>query len=318
MSFGKRGDETGAPFGGVRPVLVAPSAKPAFNFNLDKGFIALALGVIVLSAGGAIAAPSLFSWVAGSFSGGPARPIGTVVAGLTQDQVKAALAREAFPDQEGRAFMASLAANFPEDHDRLLNDLANKALQGGNREDLMLAVGRWLADFAPRNLPAIGRTGAEGFDQALAIASDGLDLLQMAGKGRCNVESLQRLANNPGDAANLGAYGSPGYKIAMRASRVMVDLAAGGRNARPAETTLKPEDEQALQSAFFGMMSDPQVMSLMQMQSASSRQAVSSAAISQIDVCKLGHVVVVKLKNLPSGAKSRLWGMALQQARIQL
>src|SRR5882672_9981986 len=132
MGFGTRGEDPSAPSGVRRVPLMAPAAKPAVNLNLDKGFIALALGVIVLSAGGAIAAPSLFSWVAERFSGGPVRPIETVLAGLIRDQAKVAPEREAFPDQEGRAFMANLAAKFPADHDRLLNDLADRALRGGS------------------------------------------------------------------------------------------------------------------------------------------------------------------------------------------
>ena len=320
MSFGKRGDEPGdAPFSVRKVPLVAPSGKKTSS-GIDRGFAALALGVVIISAGGAMAAPSVLSWVGASISAGPARPIATAIAGLDHSQAKQILAGEAFPDQEGRAFLTSLAVKFPNDHSRLLDDLAARAIAGGNRDDLMVVLGNWLGEFMSRNLPAIGRTGASGFDQVLAIASDGLGMLEAAGNGNCKVETLQKIASNPAQIADLGAYGSPGYKLSMRASRILVDLAADGRNAGPAATALRREDEQALQSTFFSMMQDPQIMSLIQagMQSSSSRQTLDSAALSELNVCKLGRTVIVKLKNLPSGTKSRLWGVAMQQAKASL
>jgi len=324
MSFGKRGDESASAPQSVRKVpLVAPPVKKSSG-NFDRGFAALALGVVIISAGGAMAAPTVVSWVGSTISGsGSARPIATVVAGLNKDQAREVLAREAFPDQEGRAFMASLSSKFPDDHARLLDDLAASALVGGDRDDLMTVVGNWMTDFMRRNMPAIGRTGASGFDQILSIASDGLSMLEAAGNGNCNLETLQKLANNPAQIADLGSYGSPGYKLSMRASRMMVDLAAEGRNAGPAARALLPKDEQVLQSAFFSMLQDPQIMSLMQASMpargsmpGASQQAMTNAAISKVNVCKLGRTVIVKLKNLPSDTKSRLWGVAMLQAKI--
>lgn len=321
MSFGKRGEEPTTGSVSVRAIpLVAPPVKK--SVSLDKSFAAIVLGVVIISAGGAMAAPSVLSWVGGSVSGG-VRPVGTVIAGLDRDHAKAALSREAFPDQAGRDFMASLQSNFPEDHDRLLGNLADKAMQGGSRDELMVAVNEWTIDFAPRNLSAIGRTGADGFDQVLSFASDGLRLLEASGGGNCTLGSLQKLAANPENLTRLGSYGSEGYKLSMRANRMLVDLAAKGRNAPPADTNLRPEDEQAVQSAFYAMMQDPQIMSLMQtammqqQRGGPSSTAMNSAA-ERLNVCQLGRTVVVKLKNLPSGTKARLWGLGMSQARLSL
>lgn len=85
--------------------------------GMDRKFIGLAAGVVFLSAGAAIAAPSLLSMVGGA----NVRPIEQVIAGLDRDAMRTALAHEAFPDESGRAFMTSLATHFPQQHGRLLD-----------------------------------------------------------------------------------------------------------------------------------------------------------------------------------------------------
>ena len=61
-----------------------------------------------------------------------------------------------------------------------LNDLRyqypDEALNGGDRDDLLQEVSRWSVEFVTPNLPAIGRTGADGFDQLLDIGSGALSL----------------------------------------------------------------------------------------------------------------------------------------------
>jgi len=317
MSFGKQsGGNTESLRHLVQPTSSPKAAKSSGGF--DAAFIALALGVVALSAGGAIAAPSVISWVQSDvFGSAKVRPIETVIAGLDRDGMKAALAREAFPDNQGREFMASLSTKFPQEHDNLLGKLADAAAKGADRNALMLSLSEWTMEFAPGKLAAIGRTGADGFDKVLTIAGDALSLLESAGEGRCNLEALQSLANNPASLAELGAYGSAGYKLNMRASRMLVDLSAAGADAPEPDTMLRPEDEQAVQSAFMSMMRDPQVMSLMQMsmtQASSPGQGMQSNAAANLNICALGRTAIGKLKGLPSGTKSRLFGMALSQA----
>jgi hypothetical protein len=311
MSFGKQsGGSTESLRSLVQPASPPRAAKSSGGF--DAAFIALALGVVAVSAGGAIAAPSVISWVQSDvFRSAKARPIESVIAGLDRDGMKAALAREAFPDSQGREFMASLAAKFPQDHDNLLSKLADAAAKGADRNALMFSLSEWTMEFAPGKLAAIGRTGADGFDKVLTIGTDALNLLEGAGGGSCNLETLQGLANNPERLAELSAYGSQGYKLNMRATRMLVDLAAAGENAPAAATTLLPQDEQAIRSAFLSMMQDPQVMNLMQMSMKGQTQGEMAA---NLNVCALGHTVVGKLKSLPSDTKGRLFGMALSQA----
>jgi hypothetical protein len=317
MGFGKQsGGSTDSLRQLVQPTSPPKVAKSGGGF--DAAFIALALGVVTVSAGGAIAAPSIVSWVQTDlFESGTARSIETVIAGLDRDGAKAALAKEAFPDKQGREFMASLAAKFPEDHDKLLGKLADAAMKGADRDGLMLAISEWTMEFAPGKFAAIGRTGADGFDKVLAIAADALNLLESAGEGRCNLEALQSLANNPASLAELSAYGSVGYKFNMRASRMLIELSAAGSNAPEPDAVLRPEDEQALQSAFMSMMRDPQVMSLMRMpmtQTSSPGQRMQGNPAANLNICALGRTAIGKLKGLPSGTKSRLFGMALSQA----
>jgi hypothetical protein len=311
MSFGKQGGGNNESFRQlVQPASPPKAAKSGGGF--DAAFIALALGVVAVSAGGAIAAPSVISWAQNDvFGSTKIRPIETVVTGLDRDAMKAALAREAFPDKQGREFMVSLAAKFPEEHDDLLGKLADAAAKGADRDGLILLLGEWTVDFAPSKLAAIGRTGADGFDKLLTIVADALDLLESAGEGRCTVEALQSLASNPESLAKLGVYGSKGYQLNMRATRMLVDLAAAGQNAPPAATMLLPQDEQAIQSAFLSMMQDPQIMSLMQM---SMRGQTQGDMAANLNVCDLGRSVIGKLKGLPSDTKSRLFGMGLSQA----
>jgi hypothetical protein len=313
VSFGKSG-EGGRPI--PRPPLQVTTAKP--TGGIDKAFAALVFGVVVVAAGGAMAAQPVFSWVRASLFSGPAQPIDKVVAGLDVAAAKAALAKEAFPDDAGRGFMSALATKFPGEHDLLLGKLADAAMEGADREALMMVVGGWTADFAPRNLAAIGRTGSDGFDKVVSLASDALGMLEQAGGGNCSLDAIQKLMNDPATIAELGAYGSPGYRLGMRANHMLVDLADAGKNAPTPDTRLRREDEAALQGAFFAMASDPQIMELMQMSMSSGQIPTQSELASKLNVCQLGRTVIVKLKNLPSGTKARIWALGTSQGGASL
>lgn len=309
MSFGKRAPGEGHPARDLLPPSAledgasAVRTKAANSAGIDKNFIALALGVVIVSAGGAIAAPSVLEMFNGDI---PLRPLNEVVVNLNHDQAKAALAREAFPDGEGRAFMNALAVSFPAEHNKLLDTLADEALKpGADRDDLITAATDWSSRFAPAHLQAIGRTGADGFDKLLTVASDSLQFVENAADG-CTRRTLERFVSDPEALTKLASYGSEGYKLGMRASRVVVDLAARGANASPVETSLTPNDTNALQSTFFSLMTDKQLMGLM----AAPRDKNMNAAAENLDICQLGRTIIVKLRSLPSGTKARVLGLA--------
>lgn len=313
MSFGKRGKGEGHPARNLLPpVTPEPSAdasvgrmKVAGAGGIGTGFIALAVGVVFLSAGAAVAAPAVFE-----IFGAQVRPIETVVAGLDRTQAKVALAREAFPDGEGRAFMSALQAHFPKDHDRLLGVLADEALDGGDRDDLIEELNLWSVEFVPPILPAIGRTGAEGFDELLNIGAGALDLVETT--AGCTADKLEAFVSNPANLAKVTAYGSDSYKFSMQASAKLVSLAAKGRNAPPPPTDFRREDEQALMTAFFGMMMDEQFMSIMNSAGSSDDFGSRSEAMRKLDICKMGNTVIYKLRRLPFGTKERILGVATQ------
>lgn len=314
MSFGKRGtgeghparnllppsaavDETGAPIGRMKVANVG---------GIDKSFIALALGVVVVSGGAAFAVPSVMDML----SSIPVRPIEVVVAGLDREQAKTALAREAFPDNEGHAFMMSLQSKFPKDHDTLLGALADRALKGGDRDALVIELNEWSAEFAPKNFAAISRTGNEGFDEGMRIVQDGLNLLEKT--AGCTANTLMTALYDPSTLTSLTAYGSEGYKVNVRATHSLVDLADKGRTKSPVDADLTPDDMAALQTTFFSFMMDPQVMGLV----ASVGQGGGPVGFgadavdpNDINLCQLGRTIIVKLKKLPHPTKARLIGM---------
>ncbi len=324
MSFGKRGTGEGHPARNLVPPPVlteggGPTRMTVANpGGIDKGFIALAFGVAVLSAGAAIAAPSVMDMFGGNI---PVRPLSEVVAGLDRDQAKAALAREAFPDGDGRAFMTSLAANFPAEHDRLLGSLADEAMKkDADRDDLVDAMSDWSVEFIPAHMQEIGRTGSEGFDNVMTIATDALGVVEKAA-GECTLPAFQKLTAHPTALADLAAYGGEGYRVGMRAGRTMVDLAAKGSNAQPADMQLTQDDQSALQTTFFSMMMDKQVMGLMAsgMNGGGPIGAGADAVDpSKVDVCQLGRTIIVKLKKLPSPTKGRIFALATSGLNPQM
>jgi hypothetical protein len=311
MSFGKRGSgdprpaapigEHAAPERGDAPLSVR--TRVANHGGLDKGFISLAAGVVVLSAGAAIAAPSVLSMF-----GPSVRPIAEIVAGLDRDEIKVALAAEAFPDEHGRAFMTLLADNFPDSHNRLLGTLADAAAMDADRDDLVLATNMWGLEFIPGNLEYVGRTGAEGFDSLLTVATDTLDVLKSE-LGGCTLDKFTDLAADPARFEAFIDYGSASYKTSMRANAKFIELAARGRNAPKPDARLNADDENALQSVFISFITDPQLMNAMQgamFQSGGNAEDMQKAVASKIDICQLGRSLVIKLERLPSGTKSRI------------
>lgn len=312
MAFGKRAaGQTPPPY--TPPVEPTGASEPAIvrtrvvnHGAMDRKFIGIAVGVVFLSAGAAIAAPSLMSMV----SGANVRPIEQVIAGLDRDAVRQALAREAFPDDSGRAFMTSLATNFPQQHDRLLDSLADAASAGGDRDDLFMAMNAWTMGFAPEHISALGRTGAEGFDKSLGILKEALQMVESE-TGGCTMKSLEGFMQDPSNLTDLTHYGSDGYRLSMRAGATMVDLIAKGRSAPPVDARITPNDENALQSTFLSMMSDPQVMNLIQTGMNAGSADMQADFAQNLNVCQLGRTLIIKLESLPAGTKSRLLATAL-------
>ncbi len=312
MSFGKRGSGEGHPARTLLPAAPAeetgeaPAArlKIANPGGIDKGFIALAAGVVMLSAGAAIAAPSLIEMM----SGKPVRPIEVVVAGLKRDQVKIALAQEAFPDNEGRTFMTSLNTKFPKEHDVLLGALADRAMDGGDRDDLIQELNKWTMEFGPEQIKAIGRTGNEGFDRLAGVFTDALNAVEKT-TGGCTLNAMRGFLDDPTSLAGASAFGSEGYKVNMRANYTLVDLAAEGRDKKPVDAELTNEDMSAIQTTFLSFMMDEQVMGLMASMGNGNQFAAQQNFESNLNLCQLGRTVAVKLKKLPHPTKARLLAM---------
>jgi hypothetical protein len=314
MSFGKKDGTSVSSLRQIAQTATAAStpsksAGPGSG-GLDVSFIAMALGVVVVSAGGAIAAPSLISMFSGGISSIAVRPIPTVIAGLDRDQAKVALAREAFPDKQGAALMRALAINFPEHHDQLVSRLADTAMGGGDRDAMMLDLNKWGVEFAVQNMPAIGRTGAKGFNEALTFASDALVFIEET--AGCTPRSIMAIASDPQKIMALSAYDSEATQFSMGAYRTLVNLAATGRDAPQIDVTPTPEDEQALQSVFLSIMMDERVMKLMQ--AASAGDASAASLESTLNVCELGETVIAKLQRLPPDTKARIWAMGAAEA----
>lgn len=291
------------------PGLGAIRTRVANPGAIDHKFIALAAGVVVLAAGGAIALPSLGS----VFSGG-VRPIEQVIAGLDRNGARTALAAEAFPDADGRAFMTSLAANFPREHGRLLDTLADNAMAGGDRDDLYHSLNTWAITFVPGQMPAIGRTGARGFDEGVTIIGDALKVME-AEIGGCTGGKLQQIAQGPAFFERVTRYDGRAYHLGMRANRSFVELAAAGRQAPAVSTAMTANDMSAIQSTFFSMMGDPQVMSLMQAAGAAQNNGydAQSTLLNNVNFCHLGQTILMKMKGLPEGTKTRLFGTIMSQ-----
>lgn len=321
MAFGKRTAGEAPPL--RMPQLSAPSEESLLSApgvspvrtrvanpgDIDHKFIALAAGVVVLAAGAAIALPS----VASVFGGG-VRPIKEVIAGLDRNAARNVLALEAFPDSDGKAFMTSLAANFPREHGRLLDLLTDTAIAGGDRDALYLSMNGWAMNFVSGQMANVGRTGAHGFDEGIAILDDVLKVAEQE-VGGCTGAKFQQALLDPTFMDRLQRYDGGAYHSGMRANRAFIDLAAAGRKAPAFSTTLTANDMSVVQSTFFQMLGDPQVVNIMQ--AASSARGNGADAQTQllntVNVCQLGRTLLVKMRGLPEGTKSRLFGTLMSQ-----
>jgi hypothetical protein len=170
-------------------------------------------------------------------------------------------------------------------------------------------------DFAVQNMPAIGRTGAKGFDEALDFTSDALAFVDKTAGG-CTPKAVMAIAEDPQKIMALSAYDSDATQFSMRTYRTLVNLAAEGRNAPAIDATPTPQDEQALQSVFFSIMMDERVMNLVQ--AASKGDASAANLENTLNICELGNTVIAKLKRLPPDTKARIWAMGAAEAAKSL
>ena len=168
--------------------------------------------------------------------------------------------------------------------------------------------------FVPGQMPAIARTGARGFDEGVVVLEEALKVFE-AEVGGCTGDKLQTIAQDPAFFERLSRYDSRAYRLGMRANRSFVELAATGRKSTAVSTTLTANDMSALQSTFFSMMGDPQVMSLMQAAGSSrySGNDSQSAILNKVNFCQLGQTILLKMKTLPEGTKGRLFGSIMSQ-----
>ncbi|HEV7693014.1 MAG TPA: hypothetical protein VGO52_19425 [Hyphomonadaceae bacterium] len=325
MSFGKRSPGNDNPRPPPPPPVDSETRErpsPAAGMRMsvagagafDARFAVLAVGVMAIAAAGAFAV----SMIGGSFV--KVRPVAEIVTGLNREQVKAALALEALPDKHGQVFMATLKASFPSEHDKLLGQMAETAMRGGDRNTLAIDVNEWLLPFAIQNMSNLGRTGAAGFDFALETADAGLDYVSHTAGG-CTAQTLtgpQSVFSDPNRILAEFSYGTKAYEFNIKTSTRLVALADAGRSAPSVAAQLTPQDEAALQSAMMSLMMDRDVMTLVQ--SGMSRNAsggvnIDSEALYRIDICKIGHTAIDRLRKLPPDTKARVWGVGMNELR---
>jgi hypothetical protein len=326
MSFGKRGPGNDSPRVSPPPAVDGDTRErpaPAAGMRMsvagagafDARFAVLAVGVMAIAAAGAFGV----SMIGGSFK--KVRPVAEIVTGLGREQVKAALALEALPDTHGQVFMATLKARFPSEHDKLLGQMAETAMRGGDRNTLAIDVNEWLVPFATQNMSNLGRTGSAGFDFALDTVDYALDYVSHTAGG-CTMQSLTKLQDIFSDPNRILAefsYGSKAYEFNIKTTTRLVALADAGRSAPSAATQLTPQDEAAVQSALMSLMMDRDVMNLVQAGMAQANgtgaRGVDSYALSQVDICKVGHTAIDRLRKLPPDTKARLWGVGMNELR---
>jgi hypothetical protein len=149
------------------------------------------------------------------------------------------------------------------------------------------------------------------------VAIDGLRYVEQTAGG-CSLPALQGLMANPQKLLASVAYGSKGYEYNMKTSRQVVALAAKGRDARDIDTTLTPQDEQALQAVTLSIMMDKDVMALL-MQTVNAGpdgrapQYMAENMATNLDICGLGRRVMANLKDLPHDTKARLWATGAKE-----
>jgi hypothetical protein len=326
MSFGKRGPGNDSPRPLPPPPVESERAEPSAaapgNLRMsvanpggfDMRFAVMAIGVMAIAAGGAFAV----SMIGGSSI--KVRPVAEIVTGLNRDQVKTALSLEALPDKNGQVFMATLLKGFPSEHDKLLDQMTDTAMRGGDRNTLAIDVNEWLMPFAMQNMSNLGRTGAAGFDFALDTGDAGLDYISHMAGG-CTAQSLTKLESIFSDPNRILAeisYGSKGYEFNIKTTTRLIALADAGRSAPSAATALTPQDEAALQSAMMSLIMDRDVMNLVQAgmaQANGMKGNVDSYALSRVDICKVGHTAIDRLRKLPPDTKARVWGVGMNELR---
>lgn len=302
------------------PRLVAASRESAQGSS--AAFIAIAVGVLAIAVGGAV-------FLSGKMNAPrePIRQIPELAAELDHEQLKAALATQAFPDPAGKAFMTK-AANFPEARDALLGQMADAAKAGADRHELVRTVDAWRQDFAYANYETISRSGAMGFDKSMQLANAQIEVMSKT-RG-CSVMGVRHLIDNPFRTASLPDYGTPGYNVFMQSSAVLVDLAAAGASRPHVEGALRVSDGKAVLGAFGSQMKDPMATSILRtvIQTAGGdvngkarkgrpkkrAQPTSQLKPDEVDVCALGKTLVGKLQGLPAETKERLWATSFRRS----
>ncbi len=221
------------------------------------------------------------------------------------DALSGSLAK-AFRDKRTRNYLAAL-----KDYDaRSYAELEQRVASAGDKAARRDAILQHSADIMIDNQRDISRSDVRYFDNMLTLAQRGL---RQASSGRsrfCKGAFYQGVeAMSEREMRRLStqlAASDEIYEYSIDFMKVVVDAASDGRTNPKRYGALNSTDEAAMQGLVFSLMGDQEIMKAMM-----AAQRGGSAALNDLDICKIGGTLVSAVKTLPQATKGRLWAQAM-------
>jgi hypothetical protein len=225
---------------------------------------------------------------------------------------------QALDDPATLNYLAALHRVKPKIADRLQADAEDAISSGADNNHLAALVIEAYGPEFEDDYTYLLRADVKHFDKMLRTSQQALSTLSSKAPKYCRAAHYMQFEHmDPQDVvtemAGLFEYDSAAYQWALRFNVLTLEAIESGRDNPQKYDRLTSGDQMALQNTMMGMMGNPQVTRLMQLQGKS--EAEQRRAAMTMNFCGLGADVLAAVNGLPADTKSRLLGELQYQAK---
>lgn len=217
---------------------------------------------------------------------------------------------EAFDDAPTLAFIQKLNAASPSAANELEREVRRAKARGADKVELGILVLEAGTKAVADNLTRLGRADVDYFNRILDHTSTSLQALSRSGAPYCKGSDLVEFANLPDQQLYAAVFDRVGhgaglYEFSIELNGIFLDAIRDARAAPVSYARLNASDAQALQTLAFSVMTNPDLMLLLNTEGKS--RAEMDEVLEAVNFCDLGVTLIGQVDSLPDETKGRLW-----------
>ncbi|MEQ9316843.1 MAG: hypothetical protein RLN72_13395, partial [Henriciella sp.] len=213
-------------------------------------------------------------------------------------------------DEPTQAYLTKLEATFPSVASSLQRDVQRARSRGADKVEIGIMVLQAGTRAVADDLGRLSKADVEYFDRILDHTTSSLEALSRSGAPYCKGTDLVEFANLPQQQLYAAVFDRVGhgaglYDFSIELNSIFLDAIRQARAAPVSHGRLTGSDMQSLQGLGFSVMTNPQLMRLLNTEGKS--RAEMDTVLEAVNFCDLTVTVLDQISNLPEETKGRLW-----------